>query len=95
MLLCTGLVLNAGAQERPPDVDPNTKIEGGADLRGSGAEAGASAVPHDKNDKNMTQPEKRDPEKDKPISERRPQERERQEAVIPDRCLREDGRCVP
>ena len=74
-------LLTSFAQERPvpvqpSDDDPNTKIEGGADLRGSGAAAGAGAGP----DKKIENPEdKRGLEKDKPTSERKPQEREREE----------------
>ena len=80
--ICLPFFLTSFAQERPApvqpsDVDPNTKIEGGADLRGSGAAAGAGAGP----DKKIENPQdKRDLEKEKPTSERKPQEREREEA---------------
>jgi hypothetical protein len=37
------LSLAALAAERPADIDPNTKSQGGADVRGSGANAGAGA----------------------------------------------------
>ena len=68
-----------GAKVNPIDVDPNTKIEGGADVRGSGAAAGAGAG----SDKKVEiPPDKRELEKDKPISERKPQEeREPEEAA--------------
>ena len=66
---------------RPIEIDPNTKIEGGADVRGSGASAGASTRSEEKTgaDKPRTQqredPERDHPEKDKPTSGRKPQER--------------------
>ena len=75
----------AFAQEqpvRPAEIDPNTKIEGGADLRGSGAGAGAGARDEEKRqtDKSPVQPrdelDQNRPEQDKPISERKPRERE-------------------
>jgi len=65
-----------GAEPRL-EVDPNTKIEGGADVHGSGAAAAGTTTPADEKDqKNPAKPEQREPEKDKPTSERRPQERE-------------------
>jgi hypothetical protein len=77
-LLCVGAVLTAFAQEkeRGLEIDPNTKIEGGADVRGSGANAGASARPDGKIEDKTPLEEQKQPEKDKPISERKPQERE-------------------
>jgi hypothetical protein len=83
--------------ERPLDIDPNTKTQGGADLRGSGANAGAGAQSDNKieTDKSRAEsvdetrvhergtvagPDKSAPEKDKPISERKPQERELEDA---------------
>ena len=73
-------VLPAIAQDRRVDIDPNTRIQGGADVRGSGANAGASAdAQSDKNEK-VERPEKSEPEKDKPISERKPQERAPEDA---------------
>ena len=83
-LLFLGLVMPAVAQDRRIEVDPNTKIEGGADVRGSGANAGAGAQPDNKNGSktgNVAGPPRPDPERDKPISERKPQEREREEAA--------------
>jgi hypothetical protein len=77
----------AGAQQRPAaEIDPNTKIQGGADLPGSGAAAGAGTRSDNKPDaeprpaerrRDVAQPEKERPE-DKPISERKPYEPEEQ-----------------
>jgi hypothetical protein len=67
---------------RPIEIDPNTKIEGGADVRGSGASAGASTRSEEKTDADKPRTQQREdaeqnrPEKDKPISARKPQERE-------------------
>ena len=83
-LLFLGLVIPALAQDRRIEVDPNTKIEGGADVRGSGANAGAGAQPDSKNESktgNVAAPDRPDPEKDKPVSARKPLEREREEAA--------------
>jgi hypothetical protein len=83
-LLLLALCLPAVAQERRVEVDPNTKIEGGADVRGSGANAGAGAQPDNRSESktgNVAGPDRPDAEKDKPISERKPQEREREEAA--------------
>ncbi|HWM42082.1 MAG TPA: hypothetical protein VNP36_06560 [Burkholderiales bacterium] len=85
-LICVGVVLTALAQEqeRRLEIDPNTKIEGGADVRGSGANAGASARPDSKiEDKTPVDERKQEVEKDKPISERKPQEREPEEGARP------------
>lgn len=76
-----GLVLPAVAQDRPVEIDPNTRIQGGADVRGSGANAGAGAQPDHKIESNTRVPDKSDQEKDKPISERKPQEREPEHAA--------------
>ena len=72
----------AAAQQRPAEIDPNTKIQGGADLPGSGAAAGAGArsdnrpeaepMPAERR-RDVAQPEKERPQ-DKPISERKPHE---------------------
>jgi hypothetical protein len=76
----------AAAQQRPVEIDPNTKIQGGADLPGSGAAAGAGARSDNKPDadprpaerrRDVTQPEK-ERQADKPISERKPYEPEEQ-----------------
>jgi len=67
---------------RPTEIDPNTRIEGGADLRGSGAGAGAGARDEEKRqaDKSPVQPrdepEQNRPGQDKPISERKPRQSE-------------------
>ena len=59
----------------PADIDPNTKTEGGADVRESGADAG------EKIDLKKEKPDR----KEKPIAERKPgereQEREKEEAA--------------
>jgi hypothetical protein len=97
--LCFAFAMNAMAQhllEPRVEVDPYTKIEGGADLRGSGGSAGATTQQPDReNDRSAARPEKREPEEDKPVSERKPADRAPEEAVNPDRCLRGDARCVP
>jgi hypothetical protein len=94
LLLFIPLALSAA--EAPVDVDPNTKTEGGADLRGSGANAGSGA-PSDGKIQNGTRLERSEPprppergdvagpdaaaaEKDKPISARKPRERELEDA---------------
>jgi hypothetical protein len=64
---------SALAAETPREIDPNTKIQGGADVSGSGSSAGASEQ------RKNTDEEKPRAEKDKPISERKPQERGREE----------------
>jgi hypothetical protein len=69
-------------QQRPPDIDPNTKIEGGADVRGSGANAGVEKKEALETRSEHAEPEKAEREKDKPISARKPQEeRERESAA--------------
>jgi hypothetical protein len=70
------------ATEPPVEIDPNTKIQGGADVRGSGAQAGAGARPDDKagsgprveERESAARPDKSEPKEDKPISARKPQE---------------------
>ena len=78
------------------DVDPNTKTEGGADLRGSGANAGSGARSDDKLEDgarlgrsepprpaergDVAGPDTAAAEKDKPISARKPRERELEDA---------------
>jgi hypothetical protein len=95
-VLLVALAHCAAAQNRV-EIDPNTRIQGGADLRGSGANAGAGArpdgaqpaQPEDKLEAparveergNVAGPDRIDPEKDKPISAREPQEREREDAA--------------
>ena len=95
-LLLTVLPFALSAAEAPIDVDPNTKTEGGADLRGSGANAGGGARSDDKFE-DGTRRERSEPprpaergdvagpdaaaaEKDKPISARKPREPELEDA---------------
>ena len=95
-LLLSLLALPVKAAQAPIDVDPNTKTEGGADLRGSGANAGSGARSDDKIDEgarvepralprpaergDVAGPEAAAAEKDKPISARKPRERELEDA---------------
>jgi hypothetical protein len=81
------LFLQAVLAAPPPvEMDPNTRIQGGADPRGSGAAAGAGVRRDGKMDTEprvespgnaVERPDKVDPDKDKPISERKPSEREK------------------
>jgi hypothetical protein len=76
-VLFVGSVL---AAESPREIDPNTRIQGGADVRESGAKAGAGMRAEDQTEKPkpvLAEPEKSETDKDKPISERKPQERDR------------------
>ena len=76
------------AEERPVEIDQNTKIQGGADVRGSGAHAGAGARSDSKVEggpranedarRDVAEPDKAERLEDKPISERRPREPEPQ-----------------
>jgi hypothetical protein len=83
-----GLAVPVVAQDRL-EIDPNTKIQGGADMRGSGASAGAGARPDNEIEsgprleerRNVARPDKDDPKEDKPISERKPREREPEEGA--------------
>ena len=69
-------------QQRPADIDANTKIEGGADVRGSGANAGVETKQEVERHSEDPQPEKAEREKDKPVSARQPlEERERESAA--------------
>ena len=78
------------AEERPVEIDQNTKIHGGADVRGSGANAGAGARSDNKPEgeprssedprRDVAQPDKVERREDKPISERKPSEPEPQPA---------------
>jgi hypothetical protein len=95
-VLLTALPLTLCAAEPPVDVDPNTKTEGGADLRGSGANAGSGARSDDKLEDgtrlgrsepprpaergDVAGPDTAAAEKDKPISARKPRERELEDA---------------
>ena len=85
LFLLIGWSLLAFGQQRPRDIDPNTRIEGGADVRSSGANAGAGRSTEDKLEPEKAPPpsrseprieQRRDPDPDKPISERKPQERD-------------------
>ena len=67
------------AQERPTpkDIDPNTKIQGGADVRGSGAGAGAGVRAEEQGEPRPVEtPPKPDIKEDRPTSARKPQEQE-------------------
>jgi hypothetical protein len=76
----------AFADQRPVEIDQNTKIQGGADVRESGANAGAGARSDDKVEseprpggdrrRDVAQPDKMERREDWPISERRPREPE-------------------
>ena len=59
-LVLTLFGLAAVAAERPLDIDPNTKTQGGADLRGSGANAGAGAQSDNKIETNKSRAEPAD-----------------------------------
>ena len=77
-LLATVLLmpLIALAQQRPAEIDPNTKIEGGADAPGSGAgiRPDRKLDPAEPQREPAVQTDKIDPKEDKPISARRPQD---------------------
>ena len=75
------LPLSALAAEKPIDVDPNTKIQGGADVRGSGANAGAGANTEERK-KEDAEIQKQEKDKDKPTSERKPREAEPKERPL-------------
>ena len=92
--------LSAGAlaAEPPLEIDPNTRIQGGADPRGSGAAAGAGIRRDNKMDteprveppgNNVPRPDKTEADKDKPFAERKPREDDRQypgiEPAVPQR----------
>jgi hypothetical protein len=83
-LLCSAVL----AAPPPLEIDPNTRIQGGADQRGSGAAAGAGMRRDNKMDSeprleapgnNAQRPDKVDPDRDKPFSERKPGERDQAE----------------
>jgi hypothetical protein len=76
------LPLSALAADKPIDIDPNTKIQGGADVRGSGANAGTGAnVEEPKKEDAEIKPKEKD-EKDKPTSERKPREADLKERPL-------------
>ena len=95
-LLLAALPLAVSAAEAPVDIDANTKTEGGADLRGSGANAGSGARSDDKIEDgtrlgrsepprpaergDVARPDAAAAEKDKPISARKPREPELEDA---------------
>ena len=75
--------LAAIAADKPVEIDPNTKIQGGADVRGSGANAGAGANTEERKKEDaeiQAQEQKR--QKDKPTSERKPREDEPKERPL-------------
>ena len=88
-LLCM-LIPSAFAQDKPREIDPNTKIQGGADMPGSGANAGAGARtdnrmepetrierrdgPRIEERGNVAGPDRDRAEKDRPVSARKPSE---------------------
>ena len=72
VLLAAGPAL---AQQKPIDIDPNTKTEGGADVRESGARAGARI--EDKMERDNRRIDADSAEKDKPVTARKPREEER------------------
>jgi hypothetical protein len=89
-------LLSSGAlaAEPPLEIDPNTRIQGGADPRGSGAAAGAGMRRDNKMDteprgNNVPRPDKSEIDKDKPFAERKPREDDRQypgiEPAVPQR----------
>ena len=85
LLFLVLLPLSALAAEKPIDVDPNTKIQGGADLRGDSANAGASApttAEAKKEDAEIQKNQKDKDKPDKPISERRPREADPKERPL-------------
>ena len=86
-IIAQSLACSAFAAQPPLEIDPNTRIQGGADMRGSGAAAGAGARRDDKMDteprveppgNNVQRPGQSESDKDKPISERKPTERKPQ-----------------
>jgi hypothetical protein len=94
--IIVSLLSSAAYAAQPPlEIDPNTRIQGGADVRGSGAAAGAGMRRDDKMDtgprveppgNNVERPDKGESDKDQPISERKPterQERSKDEPVQP------------
>jgi hypothetical protein len=84
LLLGIPLLLAAEPPKSPADIDPNTKIEGGVDIRSSGANAGNENEVRDKMEMEkrgeVTHPVPSEEKKDKPTSERKPRERESEEA---------------
>ena len=86
ILLISLLAMQALAQQRPAEIDPNTKIEGGADVRGSGRNAGQQPRTDPEAEaraptRDPVDPYKLSPKEDRPISARKPQDvdREREE----------------
>lgn len=84
------MIPSAFAQDKPREIDPNTKIQGGADVPGSGANAGAGARTDNRMEPdarverrdgprleergNVAGPERERAEKDRPLSARKPSE---------------------
>jgi hypothetical protein len=93
-IIASLLSSGALAAEPPLEIDPNTRIQGGADPRGSGAAAGAGMRRDNKMDteprgNNVPRPDKSEIDKDKPFAERKPREDDRQypgiEPAVPQR----------
>ena len=83
--IIVSLLSSAAFAAQPPlEIDPNTRIQGGADVRGSGAAAGAG-MRDDKIDtgsrveppgNNVERPAKSESNKEQPIRVRNPTERQ-------------------
>ena len=79
LLLVTQMVF---AQERPTEIDPNTKIQGGADVPASAGTAGAGARTDNRRESEprveqrgeVAGPDRARIDKEKPISARKPEE---------------------
>lgn len=91
-LALTFFVHAAFAAAPPLEIDPNTRIQGGADPRSSGAAAGAGTSRDHKMDtgprveppgNNVERPDKGESNKDQPISERKPTERQDRSRDLP------------
>jgi hypothetical protein len=83
VFVLVGLLLpSAFAQDKPVEIDPNTKIQGGADVPASAGSAGAGArtdnrmesEPRVEQRGEVAEPDRARIEKDKPISARKPEE---------------------
>jgi hypothetical protein len=93
--ICLALSLTVLAQQRPIEIDPNTRIQGGADVRESGGNAGAGAQSDNKHQAvdraesepridergDVARPQNTDPLRDMPVSEREPQQRGREDGA--------------
>jgi hypothetical protein len=83
--IIVSLLSSAAFAAQPPlEIDPNTRIQGGADVSGSGAAAGAGMRDHKMDTgsrveppgNSVEHPDKSESNKDHPFSERKPTERE-------------------